>query len=88
MKILLLNPPPHTHGENARFLEKAPIRTYTMPLGLGYIASVLEKSGHDVILLDAYAKNMSYEDIERFIRDSRPGVIGITCLSDQRASWF
>jgi radical SAM superfamily enzyme YgiQ (UPF0313 family) len=88
MKILLINPPPYPHGEDARFLEKTPIRTYTMPLGLGYVASVLERAGHDVALLDAYGKNMSYEDIERSIRDLQPGVVGITCLSDQRASWF
>lgn len=88
MKILLINPPPFDHGENNRFLEKTPIQTYTMPLGLGYIASYLEREGCDVELVDAYAKNYSYETLGKIISDQNPRVIGITCLSDQRASWF
>jgi len=88
MKILLINPPPYVHSEKARFLERAPTKTYTMPLGLGYIASVLEKDGHEVSILDAYVKKYSHEEVADFIRDHRPDVIGLSCLSDQRASWF
>ncbi|MEW6053893.1 MAG: radical SAM protein [Nitrospirota bacterium] len=88
MKILLINPPPFDHGENSRFLEKTPIQTYTMPLGLGYIASYLERGGCDVELVDAYAKNYSHETLGKIISDRKPRIIGITCLSDQRASWF
>jgi radical SAM superfamily enzyme YgiQ (UPF0313 family) len=88
MKVLLINPPPYNHAENSRFLEKTPIQTYTMPLGLGYIASYLEKHGYEVSILDAYAKKLSYEEIGSSIREIRPEVIGITCLSDQRAAWF
>lgn len=88
MKILLINPPPYDHGENSRFLEKTPIQTYTMPLGLGYLAAFLERAGHETDIVDAYAKNYSYETIREIIRDQKPRIIGITCLSDQRASWF
>jgi anaerobic magnesium-protoporphyrin IX monomethyl ester cyclase len=88
MKVLLINPPPYNHAGNSRFLEKTPIQTYTMPLGLGYIASYLEKHGYEVSILDAYAKKLSYEEIEGSIREMRPDIIGITCLSDQRAAWF
>ena len=59
-----------------------------MPLGLGYIAAVLENAGHDVSLVDAYVKNLSYDALAQIVKTSRPDVIGITCLSDQRTSWF
>ncbi len=88
MRVLLINPPPYIHGEHSRFLERTPIRTYTMPLGIGYIASVLEKAGHKVDMIDAYAKNLSYGSLRKFISEIEPDIIGIQCLSDQRASWF
>lgn len=88
MKVLLINPPPYDHGEKSRYLERTPIQTYTMPLGSGYIASFLERAGYEVSILDAYVKNYSYEKIGEIIREQKPHIIGITCLSDQRASWF
>jgi anaerobic magnesium-protoporphyrin IX monomethyl ester cyclase len=88
MKILLINPPPFYHGRNSRFLERKPIQTYTMPLGLGYIASFLQKEGYEVHIIDAYVKNLSFEQLMIKANDLNPEIIGITCLSDQRASWF
>lgn len=88
MKILLVNPPPYDHGEKSRFLERTPIQTYTMPLSLGYIASFLEREGYEVSIIDAYVKKCSYERLEELIREQKPDVIGITCMSDQRGSWF
>jgi radical SAM superfamily enzyme YgiQ (UPF0313 family) len=88
MKIILINPPPYSHGEKSRFLEKTPVQTYTMPLGIGYIASTLAHAGYRVSILDAYAKNLSTEEIAEVLKSECPDIIGITCLSDQRASWF
>jgi radical SAM superfamily enzyme YgiQ (UPF0313 family) len=88
MKIILINPPPYQAGESSRFLERNLIQTYTMPLGLGYIASVLLRAGYDVSIVDAYVKKLSFEGMEEVIRKSRPDIIGISCLSDQRSSWF
>lgn len=84
----MINPPSFDHGQNSRYLEKTPIQTYTMPLGLGYIASFLEREGHEVVLIDAYVKKYSHERLGELIKDQKPDVVGITCLSDQRASWF
>jgi anaerobic magnesium-protoporphyrin IX monomethyl ester cyclase len=84
---MLINPPPFDHGENSRFLDKTPIQTYTMPLGLGYIAAVLEKAGYPVTFIDAYAKKLSYERLKEAIQETDPDIIGISCLSDQRTSW-
>lgn len=85
---MLINPPPYDAGRNNRFLERIPIQTYTMPLGLGYIAAVLENAGYDVSIVDAYVKNLPHEDLAQLIKNARPDIIGISCLSDQRASWF
>jgi radical SAM superfamily enzyme YgiQ (UPF0313 family) len=88
MKILLVTPPPYKQGENSRFLEREPTQTYSMPLGLGYIASTLEQAGHDVSIIDGYAQNLSPHALIENIRKLEPTIIGIQCFSDQRASWF
>lgn len=88
MKILLINPPPYIHVEKNRYLERTPIQTYTLPLGIGYIASFLEKEGYHVRILDAYVNNLTPAEIEKYIKDFTPDVIGMLCLSDQRASWY
>jgi hypothetical protein len=54
MRILLIAPPLYKHVKNIRFLEKTTIQTYTVPLGLGYIALVLEKAEYNVNIADAY----------------------------------
>jgi anaerobic magnesium-protoporphyrin IX monomethyl ester cyclase len=88
MRILLINPPPYHQGKDGRYLERSPAGTYTMPLGLGCIASYLEREGYKTLILDAYVKELSFEEIRRFIEEYCPAVVGITCLSDQRQSWF
>jgi anaerobic magnesium-protoporphyrin IX monomethyl ester cyclase len=88
MKILLINPPPFYHGRNSRFLEKTPVQTFTVPLGLAYIASFLQKEKYEVHIIDAYVKNLPFEKLMIKVNDLNPEIIGITCLSDQRASWF
>ncbi|MCI4626721.1 MAG: B12-binding domain-containing radical SAM protein [Candidatus Magnetoovum sp. WYHC-5] len=86
--VLLINPPPYVSNSYSRYLEKTPVKTYTMPLGIGYIASTLEKYGHRLRILDAYVKGYDFNQIEAYIREVAPDVIGIQCLSDQRASWY
>jgi radical SAM superfamily enzyme YgiQ (UPF0313 family) len=57
------------------------------PLGLGYIAAVLEKEGYDVNLIDMIGT--SFEDAEKIIRKERPTIVGISCnLTDFRWGSF
>ncbi len=51
------------------------------PLGLGYIASILKKYGHQVNLLDCAIMRDSYPQIRSRIKTMNPDVIGITALS-------
>lgn len=89
MKILLIYPPFLDKKEYRRYLEKSQSEPYTLPLGLAYIASFMKKAGYnDIDLLDAYAKKMNFEQISEYIRKTNPQVIGISCLSDERAITF
>lgn len=86
MRILLINPPVFDPGRFRRTLEEKPIETYTMPIGLGYLAAILLREGFEVQAVDAY--NMSWQAIERMIKDFAPHVVGISVLTDQRASVY
>jgi anaerobic magnesium-protoporphyrin IX monomethyl ester cyclase len=51
------------------------------PLGLAYIAAVLEENNQSVIILDCKALNCTSDDIKNFIRTSKPDIVGITAMS-------
>ncbi len=85
MKILLLNPPLNfgVYNQAGRIYFD---RSYP-PLGLAYIASVLEKEGFDVKLFDFM--DTSLEDIEMIIENEKPQIVGISCnLTDYRWGSF
>jgi anaerobic magnesium-protoporphyrin IX monomethyl ester cyclase len=48
------------------------------PLGLAYIAAVLEKSGHDVKIIDLGIFGYKFNDIKRKISSFDPDVVGIS----------
>lgn len=94
MKILLVNPP-------ANIIEsRSEIKFASQPLGIAYIASVLEKNGFDVEILDTLTgtgyKNetksrpgfirygLSPEDIKKSIVKSSPDVVGISGIHSNR----
>ncbi len=51
------------------------------PLGLAYIASVLEQHGHQVSILDCEALNLTKEQTVEGIRLFKPDIVGITAMS-------
>lgn len=73
MKILLVIPPSSTKVRWGKF--KNAIQPY-LPLGLAYIAAVIEKEGHEVKVIDAPAMRYYFKDIERMIREFSPDVVG------------
>jgi anaerobic magnesium-protoporphyrin IX monomethyl ester cyclase len=82
MKVLLVNPSDtmfEIMGGARVFVHK------TEPLGLLYIAAVLEREGHDVSVIDAWAHDLSREDVERRLVDARYDVIGINTLTSSGA---
>lgn len=48
------------------------------PRGLCHIASVLEQSRYSVEILDAFAKNMSIDEIQKEIKRCKPTIVGIS----------
>lgn len=83
MKILLINPPGIYHKT------EVPAATYP-PLGLGYIAAVLEQNGFEVRILDASLGSfiqldgelirygLSDEEIDKILLEFEPQLIGIS----------
>ena len=81
MDVLLINPPWEQLSEDVR--AKARIVNVTPSLGLGYIATVLERNGIDVQILDANAEGISPAKLAQYMRQRewQPKHIGITATS-------
>ena len=74
MKITFLNPP-QTNSKYKFLGVVAP------SLGIGYIASVLEKNGYDVDVLDTSALELSYDEIGEEILKRKPDIVSISALT-------
>lgn len=68
MKIILVQPP-------SRDLKREDV--VVPPLGLAYLASALEREGHSVKILDAFAQGWSWVDFAEGIKKERADLIGI-----------
>jgi radical SAM superfamily enzyme YgiQ (UPF0313 family) len=51
------------------------------PLGIAYIAAVLERAGHQVEVIDAIAEGLSRHDVAARIRSFGPRLVGITAMT-------
>ncbi|MGZ7047093.1 MAG: B12-binding domain-containing radical SAM protein, partial [Methanobacterium sp.] len=74
MKVLLINPP--DTASKYKF-----IGLVAPPLGIGYIAAVLEENDVDVKIIDGAALEMSWEDFEKEVHKYSPDIIGITAVT-------
>jgi len=68
MKIILVNPP-------SRELKREEV--IIPPLGLAYLASVLEREGHGVRIFDAFALRLSWNEFEEEVKKEKADLIGI-----------
>ena len=69
MRTLLVNPP-YPFSE-------IPI----MPMGLSYLGSVLEHSGHEVQILDLLVSRYSKEKIKNKLDEYQPDIVGVTSVT-------
>ncbi|MCL2134102.1 MAG: cobalamin-dependent protein [Candidatus Bathyarchaeota archaeon] len=67
--ITLVNPPYRTRAH-----QHPPFP----PLGIGYLAAVLEKNSFKVEIIDCQASRYTYEDFKREIIKRKPDVVGVT----------
>ncbi|OGL45280.1 MAG: hypothetical protein A2161_01515 [Candidatus Schekmanbacteria bacterium RBG_13_48_7] len=58
------------------------------PLGIGYIAAVLEQQGHRVTIVDAYAENMTNKQLIFCLEQLAPDVAGVTFTTENRFEAF
>lgn len=73
MDVLLIYP--HASSSSVEEGIKVP------PLGLGYIASVLEEREYSVDILDMNAQRELADHFEDILKEKRPRIVGITCLT-------
>lgn len=72
-KVILINPPYRRILHNLSGVYPLP------PLGLAYIAAVLEKNHFDVEIIDMPALNMSVESLKAYLKGDRGFLYGISC---------
>lgn len=82
MKITLLVPP-------SGYLAERWSKGSTMPpLGIGYLAAVLEKEGYEVSILDSHIEELSKRGIVNKLREYKPDVVGVTFTTENRFEGF
>lgn len=82
MKIQLFVPPGGYIAERWSKGSSAP------PLGLLYIAAVLEKEGYEARIVPADILKLSWGQIRREIQDFKPDLIGVTSYTENRFQSF
>ena len=73
-RILLVYPPVDPIGVGGRFN----VVDVYQPLGLAYIAAVLEKAGYEVRIIDAKVEPLSVEQIIKKTADFNPQIVGFS----------
>jgi len=71
-KTSLVNPPP---------LKGVYRHQLYLPMGLAYLAAVLEEDGHEVTVIDCPALEMNLEQLKTKLASIEPNVIGITAMT-------
>lgn len=80
MRVTLLNP----MVQDPLGLLKDPKKlhpTVSPPLGLAYVAAVLEKEGIEVKIVDMHAERMTISDLQDHITSFQPDIVGIGTLT-------
>ncbi|WP_086637382.1 B12-binding domain-containing radical SAM protein [Methanonatronarchaeum thermophilum] len=71
-EVLLINPPDFKSKYKKYFNIRAP------PLGIAYIASVLDENDIDVVLMDCAAEDIGYDEMARKVGELDPFLVGVT----------
>ncbi|NIP66710.1 hypothetical protein GWN63_01155 [Candidatus Bathyarchaeota archaeon] len=73
MKVTLINPGSSSKAEVSSVLAlKAP------PLGLAFLAAVLERAGHSVSIVDAEVMDLTFSQLRHRIEGEQPDMVGVT----------
>ncbi|UCH88146.1 MAG: cobalamin-dependent protein [Thermoplasmata archaeon] len=79
MKTLLVLPPGGFLTESEHMMP---------PLGLAYLAAILEQNEKKVEILDAHVEGLSWKDLHKKLVGSNPDIIGVTFTTETRFDGF
>jgi len=71
-KIALVNPP---------ILQGVYHHQLYLPIGLAYLAAVLEKDKHEITVIDCPASNIDHEKLKTTLASFDPDIVGITAMT-------
>lgn len=74
MKVLFVNPP--QTASKYKFMG-----VIAPPLGIAYMAGVLQENNIDVEILDASAEDMDFKDVEKELLKRKPYLVALTALT-------
>lgn len=74
MKVLFVNPP--QTASKYKFMG-----VIATPLGIAYMAGVLQENNIDVEILDASAEDMDFKDVEKELLKRKPDLVALTALT-------
>lgn len=80
MKTILINPPMDQEIALGR-LKRISALTTMMPMGLAYIAAILQHQGYDVEIIDGYAESLSIKEIVERVLSKRCSLVGLSCVT-------
>ena len=85
MRVVLINPPEMIASEEGGmgFGARSFVKQLRVlpPLGLAYLAAVLESAGHEVKQIDANALRMNPDEVVHMVAGLSPDAIGLTCVT-------
>jgi len=79
MKVALLYP--RWTGEYGLFGHFAKRNSTWPPLSLALLASIVEKNGHEVVIVDGEADGLSTEKMVSRVLEIKPDIVGLSCYS-------
>jgi radical SAM superfamily enzyme YgiQ (UPF0313 family) len=77
-EMLLINPPSKIIKKSGPFKMSKSTGSVSPPLGIAYIAAVVEREGIGVRIIDCEAEDIGIDDLEARIRRYKPKLVGVT----------
>jgi len=74
MRVMLILPP-------SKFILKDKLGITSIPIGLAYLASFIEKDNHEVRIIDSATLGYKMEDIKNRIEEFNPQLVGVTATT-------
>jgi radical SAM superfamily enzyme YgiQ (UPF0313 family) len=80
MKTTLINPPMSLEEQSGKSSMKV-VTNILLPLGIGYIAAVLEQNNQNVKIVDCQPQDIRHNELRDILEKERPDIIGFTATT-------